>query len=133
MWNLNFPQSRILCAKTAAALQAMEQDGRSPDPRLMAAVEAKLAYLDGQLTAKELERFRLEAETARKYALRLLVVGPQAGVSKEAVMDIAEFYAAEAAVCAASITSADAPLLVALSTILRKFGLLKRPPPGARP
>lgn len=121
----DFPLSRTLCAKAASALRALEHSGRSPDPRLMLAVGAKLAYLDGRLSQEKLEPFRLAAEEARMYALRMIAIGPQSSVSKESIMNKSEFFAADTAVCAASITIYDSPLIVALSSMLRKCCLLK--------
>ena len=89
----------LLCAKAASNLKSLEQNGITPDPRLMAAVEAKLAYLQGRMSAERLAKFFEAAEKVRLKALVVLNIPAMVDKHKARIM----YYAAEAAVCAASI------------------------------
>ena len=88
----------LLCAKAAANLKYLEQNGITPDPRLMAAVEAKLAYLQGRMSAERLAKFFEAAEKVRLKALAVLNNPLWGDKDKARIM----YYAAEAAACAAS-------------------------------
>ncbi|MCC6980963.1 MAG: hypothetical protein IT343_21765 [Candidatus Melainabacteria bacterium] len=88
----------LLCAKAASNLKHLAQQGMNPDPRLMAAVEAKLAYLQGRMPAERLKEFFEAAEIVRLKALAVLKIPVLVDKHKARIM----YYAAEAAVCAAS-------------------------------
>ncbi|MCA9803996.1 MAG: hypothetical protein KC777_18635 [Cyanobacteria bacterium HKST-UBA02] len=117
----NYALQRMLCAKAAAALRNLTAAGQAPDPRLMAAVEAKLAYLDGCLSKEGLESFRASAQDAKSQALQTLLDDPS-----NRALALATFYAAEAAVCAASIEQEpdiDDPVLEAMMEQYLQTGL----------
>ncbi len=88
----------LLCAKAASNLRYLEQQGMTPDPRLMAAVEAKLAYLQGRMSAERLKEFFEAAEKVRLKALVVLNIPAMVDKHNARIM----YYAAEAAACAAS-------------------------------
>lgn len=90
--------NRLLCAKAASALKNLEQMGMIPDTRLMAAVNAKLDYLEGSISAEQLEEFFSAAEQVKLKALQDLNDPSTADKDKSRIM----FYAADAAACAAS-------------------------------
>lgn len=115
----NYDLQRLLCAKAKMAIDVLTRNGMVPDPRLMAAVEAKLAYLAGRISPKELEAFRAAADKVRVNAQAALVnAGSEGGsVREEAVVLEAISFAAEAAVCAAGIDEVedvDDPLIEAM-------------------
>lgn len=96
----NYALQRLLCAKATSLLNRLAQHGSAPDPRLMAAVEAKLAYLEGKMSSEELELFFLAAQEAKVEASKGLIDGRSSG--SESIQARANYFAAEAASCAAS-------------------------------
>ena len=83
----------LACRFAESALRAERKAGRDPDPRSWAAIEAKRAWLRGEITGKQLSAAESAAESAAWLAARL---------ASESAAESAAWLAAESAAWSAT-------------------------------